>query len=629
MIENKTVKKKSTSNDEFRIIPLEERKEELEEVVRSYVRNADPFPEHKEDLPERGKEPVFNSKKEELDYWKEEIRRCRKGHAGMSGKMYFFYKYCFIRNMKRGAIRPEFRVGDKMWFDLVTKTTGEYIGWGIVCVKRRRVGMSWKEAADTVHDMMFNKYYNVGMNSKSEKDSEHLFAKVMFIYERLPIQLKAKLGRKNGMNLEFFRTVKNEHGEKKRAGNQSSLIVVAPTESAFEGLQLHKWVCDEAGRIGILPQLWSFTEDCLMEEYQRYGVPILFGTSGDISTNGGGLLYMWKNSDVYKLKRFFFPGYTGICVDEKGNDKIEEAIRWIIYERKRREGLDPKSYNDFIQRYPLTIDEAFSSSAGGLGNIVKINSQRAALRDNPFKSSRGIMKFSPNFESFKFTPEKFGPVIIWETPDPNKDYVIACDPADHDDVGSDASDLSLHVMTMPNGIEPPKIVLEYCERPQKVSTFYNNAIAICKYYNNTKILIERNRYGMIKHFETIGEQKLLEPAPAQLNKFVRVRPTGWGVHMTNDFKEYMKYLIEAYIDGEDEDDNGYCHLIPSPDLLREFTEFGSKNTDRVISFGLCLAMIKSRLTRGYKRTQEQVNRSIPTYKFVNRNGVIRRVNVKK
>ena len=124
--------------------------------------------------------------------------------------------------------------------------------------RSRRVGASWKEAADVMHDMMFRKYYHVGVNSKSEKDSIHLFRKMTFIYENLPAFMKANIGSKNGMNVEYFIWGKDEANNKIKKGNQNELTVVAPTDSAYEGLMLHKWVCDEAGKIPNLGQMWSF-----------------------------------------------------------------------------------------------------------------------------------------------------------------------------------------------------------------------------------------------------------------------------------------------------------------------------------------------------------------------------------
>jgi hypothetical protein len=534
----------------------------------------------------------------------------------MCGKMYFYFNYVFIKNLGSGKIRPEFRVCDSEWFKLIEECN-ESREWGIVCVKRRRAGMSWKEAADVIHDCMLNKHFHVGMNSKSDRDSEHLFDKVIFIYENLLPEFKAKIGRKNGMHIEFFRKSKNEDGSIIRKGNQSSIVVVPPTDSAYEGMMLTKWVCDEAGKIPNLPQLWSFTVECMMQEMERIGVPILFGTSGDISTNGGGLMHMWDKAEIYRLKRFFFAGWMGLAVDEFGNDQMEEAIRWIVYRREEVAKIDPKTYNDFIQKYPLTVSEAFSQAAGGLGDVVKVNAQKASLRENPPMMSLGDITRDINTGDVVFKPKRFGEVIIYEQPSPKYEYIAACDPADHDDVSDEASDMSIHIVRMPHGLEPAKIVLEYCCRPAKAADYYEKAAMCLVYYDNTKVLIENNRYRMIDYFKENGYFKLLEYSPPPIDGIYRVRARKLGIRMTADVKGYMENLIRDYIDD-------YCEYIPSIELLNEISDYGSRNTDRVISFGLALLLLRSKMKTAKEKTVNEKSK-IPSFSWKMKNGRLMRI----
>lgn len=597
---------------EFRLVSLDKYDPELEEIVAAHLRDSDILPVNTR-LYKREEDPDFEemSPKDISLYKKREINKIINGDGdAMCGKMYFWFRYCKIKNIKGGAIIPEYRVADNEWFKLIEECQ-ESEEWGVVCVKRRRVGASWKEACDVIHDCITKPYFHIGLNSKSERDSEHLFAKIMFIYERLPEFLRIKIGRRNGMHVEFFRKFKEEDGTMTRRGLQSELTVVPPTDSAYEGLMLSKWVCDEAGKIPNLPQMWSFTEDCLMQEYTRAGIPILFGTSGDISTTGGGLMHMWDNSEVYKLKRFFFAGWMGIAVDEYGNDRKEEVIRWIIYKRKEEEKKGVKAYNDFLQRYPLNLDEAFSQSGGGLGDIAKLNAQKAFLRSTPPILSKGMFKTSLETGDIKFIPSKFGEVIIHEHPQDGGEYVIGCDPADHDDAGQQASELSIHVMRLPQGIEPPKLVCEYTCRPQKVRDYFEQAAKIAEYYNNTKILVENNRYGMIQYFKENNLVNLLEWRPVSVNTIVRRRASEIGLRMTEDLKIYMETAISDYIDD-------YCDCIPFMELINEILDYKKRNTDRVISFGLCLIMLKAKYKRNFnKESKDRRRPPSVSYKLIN------------
>jgi len=590
------------------LVPLERRVPDLEAQVQRYLQIINIIPENKI-LRTRDTMPSFKTPVDKVLWETEHIKRCKNGHNGISGKMYFWFHFCYIKNLKGGKIAPEYRECDNYWFTELeeAKKNNE----GVVCVKRRRAGFSWKAACDALHDAIFNRFSVVGLNSKSERDSVHLFQKMVFIYDNLPQFLRIKIGSKRGMKIEFYRKAKDENGNSIKKGVQSELNVVPPTDSAYEGLMLSKWICDEAGKIPNLPQMWSYTEDCLMQETERVGQPIIFGTSGDISKDGKGLMGMWQDSDVYRLRRFFFGGWMGMLVDEFGNDRVEEVVRWIVYERKRREALPGKFYSDFLQRYPLTAEEAFSQySESGIGNIAEINKQMSSLVDNPVRSKRGHFE-STESGDISFIASANGKVIIYEDPEDKALYIAGCDPADHDDVLAGSSDLSLHIMKKQDGTVGPKIVLEYVDRPNNLIEYYNQSYYALLYYNKAKCLIEKNRYRMISHFTSNSWQSVLATTPQGLTRMFAVRSNVIGVHMNPDIKNYMKGIIDDYVDS-------FCDLIPSRELLQEFIDFGARNTDRVFSFGLALMLLKE----DKRKVSASEKKKVPSFKYELRNGKI-------
>jgi hypothetical protein len=131
---------------------------------------------HHIELPDFGKDL-----KAKRDWEFEEIRRCMYGHNNMPGKYYFYFNHCRIKNKDRGKIRPDFRTMDLEWFKFLEKIQNTP-GKGIVSIKRRQIGMSWKAAADVIHDAQFTKEFDIGMNSKGIADSQSLLAKVRYVY---------------------------------------------------------------------------------------------------------------------------------------------------------------------------------------------------------------------------------------------------------------------------------------------------------------------------------------------------------------------------------------------------------------------------------------------------------------
>jgi hypothetical protein len=405
---------------------------------------------------------------------------------------------------------------------------------------------------------------------------------------------------------------------KVKKGNQSEIIVVPPVDTAFEGQMLNKWICDEAGKIPNLPQMWSYTEDCMMEETVRKGVPILFGTSGEVGKEGRGLVEMWKNAEVHNLRKFFFAGWMGILCDEYGNDRKEEAIRYIIYERYKRRNLSAKDLNDFIQRYPLSISEAFSqASTGGVGDIVKINSQLTSLRDNPPKYKKGRFSVDQNGH-VRFVPDPQGEALVYLEPEVDRRglYVAGCDPADHDDAYEEASDLSMYIMKKSDGMGPPQIVFEYTARPNNLVQYYEQAMLALTYYNDARVFVEDNRYRFIGYFKENGYGYLLQSAPSSYTRIFGGKPNKIGFHKGTATADYMEELINEYIDD-------YYDHIPSSALLQECIEYGSRNTDRVIAFAAALMVLKEDKRR-IRPISEMRDNYAPTFGYRREGNTIKR-----
>lgn len=598
------------------IIPKSEYLDELEEEVKFFMTTTPDLP-YNEDLFEYVKEPEHKNEAAQREWEILQIKRCKDGYKSMCGKQYFYFNFCKIEDL-RGKIRPEYRVCDNEWYKQIEWCTKSE-EWGLICVKRRRVGASWKEAADVLHDCLFNKYFHIGMNSKSERDSISLFRKVKFLYNNLPAFLRVKTTASNTkMFLDFSYFSKDTNGNKIKKGNGSTITVVSPTDSAYEGMMLNKWIADEAGKVSNLDRIWSYTEDCLMRQTKRVGVPIIFGTSGDVGNVGKALKDMWYNSDIYKLKKFFFAGWNGLIVDDKGNDLKEEGIRWIIYERYRRRKTNPVEYNDFVQKYPLTAAEAFSqASTGGIGDMVKINAQKISLYENPPKKTTGFFRFNAADE-VEFVPDVNGKVIVYEHPVKNlkAGYIAGIDPADHDNAYDEASDLSMYILKKQNGLDSPKIVCEYTDRPKKLNDYYDQSIMALLYYNKAKALIERNRFRIISYYEDMGYKYLLTPTPQGIVRLVGGRVNTIGINMNETTKEYMVGLISEYVDN-------YCEFIPSVELLQEFIDFGTKNTDKAMAFGICLILLKEDKTNVQKR--DTINTTVPRFSYRRVNGKIMRV----
>lgn len=588
-----------------------------EEDIDAYVAAAEKyFPKWPKKEYKRVETPTFPNPVVQQNWEFEQIRRCIEGHEGVPGKMYFYYHFCTIRNISGGFIKPDFRVSDAIWFHLLESCEqGNYnAGKGIICVKRRRAGFSWKQAADSLHDALFKKGFRVGMTSKDEDAAKDLLKKVYQMYERLPTFMKHPFSSKTQDSFVLARKTEDELGQRSLSGNESEIYSKAPTDSCFESEQIGKMVIDEAGKIVNLKTIYSMGMPTLMEETVRVGIPILFGTAGEQEKVGVGQKAFWKDNETFDMIKFFFPGWAGMTSDESGNDDIRKAVKYILNERAKLAKLDDdKDLLEYMQQYPLYAEEAFLSKGGtGVGNLRRIEERLMQLEESVPRSVKGRFRWGKENEPVVvFEPnDQFnsgGEIIMYEHPSQELSYVSGQDPADHDYVQKGASDLSMYIMSKQRGSRPPRIVMSYTDRPQKVDEFYEQTIMALTYFNNTKTLIESNRWGMIKYYEDNGFSYLLRTEPIARQKTKKVHTNNWGVRAGAGSKKEMERCINHYTDE-------YCDQIPDAELLMECKVYGEKNTDRVMAFGWTLVALEDDYI-----TQESIQstkQAMPTYRLV-------------
>jgi hypothetical protein len=607
------------------VIPENEFQPELEKDVEYYYSIAEKptFISKKRYTPNKYPDK-FKDTREETDYQLSEIQKLIHGADGLCGKGYGWLHYAKLRDPERGKISPEFRVKQEEYFRKVEALQTTEKGKGIVGFKRRRWGFSWAGAWDDMHDCVTKPYYQIGMNSKSENDSRLLFRNVKFIYQNLPEWLRPRSTASDRRDfMEFAWYEKDVQGNRIKKGLQSWISSVAPTNNAHEGQAYSKLRIDEAGKIENLMTLYGFAVDCLRLGAKKIGPEIILGTVGDITKDGRGLMELYQNHTAYDLDRFHVFGYHGLIVDEFGNDLIMEAIRWVIYERHKLKSATKKFRDAFYQKYPLCERDAFNQvSEGGVGNIQLINDQVIKLLSNPFESRTGWMRPKPD-GGVDFVPNSEGKIIVYDMPDIKRvnGYVAGSDPAEHDNLkkkaGKDISDLALAIIAKPVGLEAPKLVLEYVDRPERLDSFFEQSAMALKWYNNTKVLIEDNRARMLNYFKT-NYPDLLPLVPASIATAKGGYEMKNSVKMTEERKQQMMGLIEDNVDK-------YSKFIPSIKLLEQFKVFGDLHADDdlAIAYGWALVMLQA--DKRAVQFQDQIANNLPKAKLERHGNTLRLV----
>jgi hypothetical protein len=572
-----------------------------------------------------------NDKRAKFDWEMNEIYKCKFGDGDIPGTYYYYLNHTFIKSKVKGKIRPEFRTTDLEWFKFVEEVQ-KNTGQGIVCIKRRQVGATTKEAARIVHSCEFNKDHDIGLNSKSENDSRNFFARVKYCYRNQSDFLRAITDTDRRDALVFVNYGKDLYGNKIiKGGTGSSVIAVSPSPTAHAGNSYKQLIIDEAGEIEDLEAIVSNAEDCIIQDGVRHGLMVLFGTMGNSDRQGKGLMTFWKDYKTHDLRQWAFWGYNELIMDEIGNDDILESVRSVMYRRRKLESSSATIYNKFIQKYPFNQEEAFLSVNGyGVGNPLIIAQQEINLMTNPPDVRIGRMKMVGDKEQFEPNPN--GQVHIFKLPEKRKDgYTATLDPAEDDHVTKtkDSSDLGFTIVARPFGLMPAELVARYCHRPPKLEEAYLQIAMMLMMYD-TKLHIEMNKGGW-RAYDWFSRNfphllALTVKAANNIRSGVELRH---GVKMNQDKKLQMEGLLNQYIDN-------YCLPLPDigyqgiPDLklLKQFKVFGAdgQDDDEAVSFGWNL--IIQQADKKVAVQQNQIPSTTPRTRFERSNGLLKLVTPK-
>lgn len=561
---------------------------------------------------------------EKTEFYEQEIQRCKKGcdlyrhtggKKGMCGKQYFYFNYCKLDGKKW----VEYRTCDNEWFKLINEVTLNH--QGIVCVKRRQSGWSSKEMADIIHDMLFVENSMIGLDSKTEKDSFDFFRKMLLMFDALPTWLKMwdRITKTKDVLILGEKSI-NSKGEEE-VSQFSMAYAVAPVDTAHEGRSITKLVDDEAGKKQNLLQKWSYTVDGIYQGTDQYqGVPLIFGTSGEIGTTGGGLMEMWYNHDKYNLVQHFVGAWTGFKVDKYGNDNIEAAIYNAL---KLRDKLKGKDWIDQVQKQPFTPEEAFSQFGDNVPwDGVKVNKQLIKVTAEQIEGMAGELQLMNG--KYEFIPKQNGKIIIYELPQPSRIYMAGGDPADHDfkDVRQKKdklSKLSTVIAKKINGLEGNNIVCKYRDRPSNLDEYFLTCSQLLTFYNEAKILIEDNRARMLTYFEKNMMFHLLKNQPTPINKMMKNPVLKYGFKRTEPVYEHQKQLMVNYI-------NDYVDTILDKELLQQLLDYGNENCDDVDALMALLLYMEDEYVN-LPRNTEETKKFSTGFKYKKVNGVIRAVQV--
>ena len=538
------------------------------------------------------------------EYWEQELDRCingfkPKGMKKISGKYYFYLNYYKIlgndgtKGSRKTLISPWYRQMDHEYFDLFQTCKDE--GKGMIVIKARDKGFSYMNSGMIAHEYTFFPFNDVGIAAGLQATADAFFDKTKKGLNGLHPNFKHSILKDTDGILRSGYKQKNKDGKWEVGGYQSTVICrTMDNPEVFKGERVSLMIFEEAGEFKHLKNAYMSSKACFMDGNLQFGVPIVGGTGGDISKASKDFMDMYYEAEAYNLIPMFIPAsraYYGYFDINTGEEKVKEAESVLLEERETiTNSGDRDAYNLHIQNYPLTIQEAFLNTKTARFNNSLLNAQRSrilASKDYRSQVQSGYLDWDfDNEENFivRWRPHPDGPYKILEHPAPEYKHldIGGIDSYDQDKAGASDSlgSAIIYRRFVNTEYASDYVIAEYTDRPEKKEDFWDGCLKLAMYYN-AKMLVEYTKIGILDYFKRMNALKYLKEKPESAHNPGTKTKNRYGVHMNKQVKSLMEDLMDDYIRENAED-------IWFLDLIDELANYGTRNTDRAIAFGLCL-----------------------------------------
>jgi hypothetical protein len=476
------------------------------------------------------------------------------------------------------------------------------------------------------HEFSFFPFNDVGIAAGLQMTADAFFDKTKKGLNGIHSNFKHSLIKDTDGILRSGYKQKNSDGKWEIGGYQSTIICrTMDNPEVFKGERVSLMVFEEAGEFKHLKNAYMSSKACFMDGNIQFGVPIVGGTGGDISKASKDFMDMYYEADAYNLIPMFIPAnraYYGFFDIKTGEENNEGALEVLKEERENIEKSgDREAFNLHIQNYPLTVQEAFLNTKTSRFDISLLNAQRSRIlssKDYRSQIQSGNLSWTYNEEDeweVSWTPHPDGPYKILEHPMPEyKNLDIGgIDSYDQDSAGASESLGSAIIYRRFLDADTPGdyVVAEYTDRPDKKEDFWEGCLKLAAYYNS-KMLVEYTKIGILDYFKRRNGLRFLKEKPESAHNPGTKTRNRYGVHMNKQVKSLLEDLIDDYI-REHADDIWFL------DLIDELANYGLRNTDRAMAFGICLIHnIDNYRTQASKKEEEIVDIGFNYYKLNSR-----------
>lgn len=553
---------------------------------------------------------------------------------------------------------------------------------GQIYTKCRRSGYTNISSTILVDEGTQVKEKLLGVQSKTGKDAqENIFMKkIVPVFRSYPFFFKPiQDGTTNPrMELAFREPSKRITKNNKTSNAGEALDTVInwknTTNNAYDGEKLHILYLDEAGKWEKptdIREAWRIERTCLIVGRRVVGKALVGSTVNPMDKGGKEFRDMYNDSDPEKrnsngrtktgLYKIFVPAYEALegFFDKYGNPIIndpEKPVETIegdfvdigakTFLKNERDALRQDVYelNEVIRQFPFTEDEAFrdstKSSTFNIGKIYEQIEHNQDLFPSPVIRGNFMWKDGKPDTEVVFYPDATGRWFVSWMPKPGdrnlqkEEYGKRTPVNTHIGVGGvDSYDLdstvdgrgskgACHLYNKFNMAAPANMfVAEYASRPPMAKIFYEDVLMASVFYGY-QLLIENNKYGIARYFESRGYDAYLMERPEHLGGSSSSSKTKGIPSNSQDVIQAHAQAIESYIHthvgvNEKTGDMGKMFLNRTLEDWIGFRVDNRTKFDLTISSGLAL-LAAQKFKQEKKKTDFNQKKFFRTFKPIER-----------
>ena len=535
------------------------------------------------------------------DYWDIQEQRVLNGYSvggvRITGRHYFYLNFCLIKarpiDPNTGAEKigenrkiitlPRFLDHNYYWFNEFEQCVAEgpysqNEKKGMIVAKSRRKGFTY-QVSSGVYAYNFN-FIPASTNILAAYEKGHYKVTLDGIHFSINhINRITDWGKKQGKlsKRDHFRAsfVMRDPatGIDVEDGYMSEIQAVSFKDNPFKsiGESTDLMGFEESGKFEHLLTAYTIAESTFRDGDIMTGIPLIWGTGGDMEKGTKDFAELFYNPEPYGLKSYeniYDENATGNCgwfiddmwyypgtvtkkyflndgtekkkvipfVDQQGNSNRQDAEQSLDIKRAKRRKGSRDAYNKFITQQPKNPAEAFLRVQGTMFDTVRASARLSHILTNQAKYIDSIwladlvvdpinqkIKFEYNLKGVPIRDfpiknnKQPGCIEIYEPPVTNEAnevmsgrYIAAIDPYDDDEstTNSVGSILVLDLLT-------DRIVCHYKGRPETADTFFETCRRILKYYNAIANY-ERNKKGIYGYLYNKNQLHLLCDEPELL-----------------------------------------------------------------------------------------------------------------